>query len=384
MKAVELTILMPCLNEANTIATCIKKAKGFLIREGINGEVVVADNGSTDGSQAIAAKSGARVIQVEQKGYGNALLGGIQKAKGTFVIMGDADNSYDFSNLKLFVDRLREGYQLVLGNRFKGGITPDAMPFLHHYLGNPVLTRIGKLFFRSSLNDFYCGLRGFDRESILQLDLKTTGMEFAIEMIVKATLQNMKIIEVPTTLSPDGRNRPSHLQTWRDGWRTLRFLLMYSPRWLFLYPGALLMAIGFFGGVALIFSGPLKIGRVFLDIHSLLLLALCILIGFQSISFAFISRLFAITEKLLPESPRFMMLYKFFNLERGLLVGIFEILAGFGVLMYAIILWGEKSFGELNPFQMMRIVIPAFTFLALGVQTILTSFLLSIIGLKRR
>ncbi len=384
MSKIELTILMPSLNESATIAKCIRKARGFLDREGIHGEVLVADNDSTDGSQSIAEQSGARVIHVEQKGYGSALLGGIQAARGTFVIMGDADDSYDFANLKPFVDRLREGYDLVMGNRFKGGIAPDAMPFLHRYLGNPVLTWLGKILFHSPCGDIYCGLRGFKRESILDLDLRTTGMEFAIEMIVKAPLRGMKITEVPTMLSPDGRSRPPHLLTWRDGWRSLRFLILYSPTWLFLYPGFVLMALGIIGGSVLIFGGPLKIGSVYLDIHSLLLSSLLVILGFQSISFAFMSKLFAITEKLLPQSRRFTKLFRFFTLEKGLITGFIEVFFGFAGIAYAVILWGERSFGELNASQMMRVVIPAFTFLALGVQTILTSFLLSFIGLKRR
>jgi glycosyltransferase involved in cell wall biosynthesis len=380
----ELTILMPALNEARTIALCIQKAKAFIDRERVDGEILVVDNGSSDDSQAIALRSGARVVCIEEKGYGNALFGGIQEAEGKYVIMGDADGSYNFSDLKSFVEKLREGFDLVMGNRFKGGIAPHAMPFLHRFFGNRVLSLIGKVFFRSPCNDIYCGLRGFDREKILQLDIRATGMEFAVEMLVKATINGLKITEVPTTLSPDGRDRPPHLRTWSDGWRTLRFLLLYSPTWLFFYPGIILITVGFVGGIALIFGGPLQIRHVFFDIHSLLLASLCCVAGFQAVSSAFISKYFAVTEKLLPVSSRFAMLFRYFNLEKGLLLGFFIAMAGLGVMGYAIILWEKKSFGELDPFQMMRVVIPATTLIAVGIQIVLTCFLLGIIGLKRR
>jgi glycosyltransferase involved in cell wall biosynthesis len=251
-RPLELSVVMPCLNEAETLAACIKKIQASLSQNHIKGEIIVADNGSTDGSQEIATKMGVRVIHVDEKGYGNALMGGIAAARGKFIIMGDADDSYDFTALMPFLDKLREGYDLVMGNRFKGGVQPGAMPFLHQYLGNPVLTFIGRLFFRSPCGDFHCGLRGFTREAILKMDLRTVGMEFASEMVVKATLHKMRIAEVPTTLSPDGRSRPPHLRSWRDGWRHLCFLLLYSPRWLFLYPGALLMLIGFATGLWLL------------------------------------------------------------------------------------------------------------------------------------
>ena len=276
--ACELTILMPCLNEAETLATCIRKARDFLARSGVVGEVLIADNGSTDGSQAIAVVNGARVVPIAEKGYGSALIGGIRAARGRYVIMGDSDDSYDFSRLEAFVDKLRQGYALVMGNRFKGGIKPGAMPPLHRYLGNPVLTAIGRLFFRSPCGDFHCGLRGFDRQAILDLDLQAPGMEFASEMVVKATIHRLAVTEVPTTLSPDGRSRPPHLRSWRDGWRHLRFLLLFSPRWLFLYPG---MAL-FLGGVGLtgwLLPQARVVGGVNLDIHTLFYASIAVVLG---------------------------------------------------------------------------------------------------------
>ncbi|MGK7935335.1 MAG: glycosyltransferase [Xenococcaceae cyanobacterium] len=372
--AVELSILMPCLNEAETLGTCIKKAKKYLTENDIAGEIIVADNGSTDGSQDIAKSMGARVIHVRQKGYGSALRGGILSATGQYVIMADADDSYDFSNLNPFLYKLRQGYDLVMGNRFKGGIKRGAMPPLHKYLGNPVLTWIGKLFFASPCNDFHCGLRGFRRDAIEQLDLRTTGMEFASEMVVKATLNKMRITEVPTTLSPDGRSRPPHLNTWRDGWRHLRFLLLYSPRWLFFYPGLFLMAMGLTSTFGLI-SSP--------KIHTLLYSSAAIIIGFQLVSFAVFTKVFAINEGLLPRDAKLNRLLRFINLEGGLIAGCILLLIGVISSVYAFMLWENTSFGALNPVEVMRIVIPAVTTLALGFQIIFSSFFLSVLGLKR-
>ena len=293
----ELTILMPCLNEAETLAVCITKARAFLERTGIDGEVLVADNGSTDGSRAIAAEHGARVVEVPVRGYGAALLEGTRQARGRFVIMGDADDSYDFTRLDAFVERLRAGDELVMGNRFKGGIVPGAMPPLHYYLGNPVLTGIGRLLFGSPCRDFHCGLRGYAKASIEALELRTLGMEFASEMVVRATLQGLRIAEVPTTLKKDGRSRPPHLRSWRDGWRHLRFLLMYSPRWLFLYPGLALLAVGLLL-TALVLPGPLALGFATLDVHTLVLAAAATLLGTQTVTFAWLTKLFAINEGL--------------------------------------------------------------------------------------
>ncbi len=381
--ALELTIVMPCLNEAETLATCIRKAQRSLNELKIIGEIVVADNGSTDGSQEIARQTGTRVILVEDKGYGNALMAGIAAARGTYVIMGDADDSYDFSALGPFIEKLREGYDLVMGNRFLGGINRGAMPPLHRYLGNPVLTTIGRLFFHSPCGDFHCGLRGFRKAAIMQLDLRTTGMEFASEMVVKATLRKMRIAEVPTTLSPAGRSRPPHLHSWRDGWRHLRFLLLYSPRWLFLYPGQLLMLLGLLIGAWLL-PGPKMIGGITFDVHTLLYAALAVIIGFQAIVFAIFTKVFAISEGLLPQDPRLNAVMEYITLEVGLIVGIVLVLLGLAGSIYAVGYWDVHSFGNLNPSRTLRIVIPAVTFLTLGCQILLSSFFLSILGLRRR
>ena len=378
-----LSIVMPCLNEAETLATCIDKARGFLDRHGIAGEIVIADNGSTDGSQEIAVSRGARVVNVPSKGYGSALMGGIAAARGRYVIMGDADDSYDFTDLMPFVERLRAGDELVMGNRFLGGIEPGAMPPLHKYLGNPVLTWIGRLFFGSPSGDFHCGLRGFDRQAILSLDLQTTGMEFASEMVVRATLQGLRIGEVPTTLSKDGRSRPPHLRSWRDGWRHLRFLLMYSPRWLFLYPGLFLMIVGLLAGAWLL-PGPRRIGGVELDIQTLLYAAMAVVIGFQAVIFAVFTKVFVISEGLMPEDPRLNRMFDYITLETGLIVGLALLLAGLGGSVYAVSEWGARAFGPLEPSRTMRWVIPAATALVLGCQLVLSSFFLSILGLKRR
>jgi len=379
----ELSIVMPCLNESETLAACIEKAKRSLRENSIDGEIVIADNGSTDGSQKLAENLGARVVTVDSKGYGSALMGGITAARGKYIIMGDSDDSYDFSNLQPFIEKLREGYDLVMGNRFQGGIKSGAMPPSHRYLGNPVLTAIGRLFFQSPCGDFHCGMRGFSKNAIIRLDLRTTGMEFASEMVVKATLHKLRIAEVPTTLSPDGRSSPPHLRTWRDGWRHLRFLLLYSPRWLFLFPGTLLMLAGLVTG-ALLLIKPRTIGTVTFDVHSLLYSAMAILIGFQSITFALFTKIFAISEGLLPEDPRLNKLFKWITLEVGLVVGSVIVLIGFGGSVYALDFWGERSFGKLNPSQTFRIVIPAVTCLTLGCQILFSSFFLSVLGLRRK
>jgi glycosyltransferase involved in cell wall biosynthesis len=371
----ELSIVMPCLNEAETIALCIDKAQQYLLKYQIEGEVVVADNGSSDGSQAIAQAHGARVVQVREPGYGSALRGGFAAALGEYIIMGDGDDSYDFTNLTPFLQKLRAGYDLVMGNRFLGGIKPGAMPILHRYLGNPVLSWIGRLFFRSACRDFHCGLRGFRKSAIESLDLRTSGMEFASEMIVKAALYRLSITEVPTTLSPDGRSRPPHLRTWRDGWRHLRFLLLYSPRWLFLYPGLFLIAAGFVSTLVLL-SGP--------RVHSLLYSAIAITIGFQIVSFGVFTKAFAMSEGLLPEDRRFKNIAKYANLEVGLILGCILLLLGVGGSIYSLRIWEATLFGALNPAMTMRVVIPSVTSLALGVQVIFSSFFLSVLRLKRQ
>jgi glycosyl transferase family 2 len=382
-RALEVSIVMPCLNEAETLATCIVKAQQALGEHKIHGEVIVADNGSTDGSQDIATRLGARLVSVSARGYGHALMGGITAAQGRFVIMGDADDSYDYTAIMPFVTKLREGYDFVIGNRFTGGIQRGAMPPLHRYLGNPALTGIGRLFFHSPVGDFHCGLRGFTKSSVLKMDLQATGMEFASEMVVKATLMQMRIAEVPTMLSPDGRSRSPHLRTWRDGWRHLRFLLLYSPRWLFFYPGLLLILLGL-GLGAWILPGSRTVGRVTIDVHTLLYAALAILLGFQGVAFAVFTKIFAIGEGLLPEDPQLNKLFRFLTLEVGLAIGGGLVLCGLGGSVYALSDWSTRSFGPLDPTRTLRIIIPAFLALALGCQAILASFFLSVLGLRKK
>ncbi|MAY52249.1 MAG: dolichol-P-glucose synthetase [Flavobacteriaceae bacterium] len=378
----ELSVVMPCLNEAETLAICIKKAQGFFEREQVNGEVVIADNGSTDGSQEIARNLNARVVDVAEKGYGNALIGGITAANGTYVMMGDADDSYDFSNMMPYLLKLREGYDLVMGNRFKGGIEKGAMPFLHKYLGNPVLSFIGRLFFISKIGDFHCGLRGFSKEAFTRMELKTTGMEFASEMIVKASLKDMKIAEVPTTLSPDGRSRPPHLNTWRDGWRHLRFLVLYSPKWLFYYPGLILFFLGLIASAILVYN-PVTIGSVTFDVHTLLFTAVSLLIGFQFIVFYGLTKVFTVENGLLPKSKNYDRQFQFINLEKGLIVGAVLIIVGVVLSILAYNYWHDLNFGDITNSNTLRIVIPAVTTMLLGVQVILFSLFFSILGLKR-
>jgi len=378
---VELTILMPCLNEAETLAACIRKARGFLERSGISGEVLVADNGSTDGSRQIAAAEGARVVAIAQKGYGAALMGGIEAAAGRYVIMGDADDSYDFANLDPFVARLRAGDQLVMGNRFKGGIAPGAMPWHHRYIGNPVLSFLGRLFFGTVASDFHCGLRGFDREAIRALNLRTTGMEFASEMLVKATLFGLAVSEVPTTLEPDGRSRAPHLRSFRDGWRHLRFLLLFSPRWLFLYPGYFCLALGLFLG-ALLWPGPVRLSpTVEIDIHTFLVAAMLVLVGLQAVSFAVIGRRFASRYGFIPPSARFERIMEFLTLERLLLVAALLTLVGLGTLFWGFGQWAQRGFGALNLSTTMRAMIVALTTLVAGTQLALTAFMSSIMNI---
>ena len=383
-EALELSVVMPCLNEAETLERCIRKAQRALEEANTSGEVVIADNGSTDGSVEIAEQAGARVVHVKAKGYGNALMGGIAAARGKFIVMGDADDSYDFGHIPRFVAELRRGADLVMGNRFRGGIQKGAMPALHQYFGNPALTRIGRLFFRNrNVGDFYCGLRGFRKQAYERLGLRTTGMEFATEMVVKATLLKMRVAEVPTTLSPDGRSRPPHLRTWRDGWRTLRFFLLYSPRWLFLYPGLALMLLGTLLGAWLLPASRTGAGVTF-DVHTLLYAAAFVLLGFQAIAFAVFTKLFGISEGLLPPDPTLDRAFRYITLEVGLVLGALLILAGLGVSIYAVGFWRSQHFGALDYPQTMRLVIPASLFLTLGVQTVFASFFLSVLGLRRR
>lgn len=377
---VELTILMPCLNEAETLAACIGKARAFLERTGISGEILVADNGSTDGSTELAERHGARVVSVAERGYGAALGAGIQAARGRYVIMGDADDSYDFSRLDLFLAQLRDGADLVMGNRFAGGIGPGAMPWLHRYIGNPVLSAVGRLFFRTPIGDFHCGLRGFSRDAILGLNLRTTGMEFASEMVVKATLAQLDIREVPTTLVKDGRSRPPHLRSIRDGWRHLRFLLLFSPRWLFLYPGFALLGLGLLVG-ALLLPGPMRVGHINFDVHTFLVAALCIIVGLQSISFAVIGRRFASRYGFIPPSGNYDRLLEALTLERILLVAALLMLVGIVSLLWGVGEWAERGFGPLNVSSTMRAVILAMTALVSGFQLMMSAFMSSMINI---
>lgn len=376
----ELTILMPCLNEAETLATCIRKAQGYLERSGVVGEVLIADNGSTDGSQKIATDLGARVVQIEAKGYGNALLGGIRAAHGEFVIMGDADDSYDFSSLDEFVAKLRDGADLVMGNRFKGGIEPGAMPPLHKYLGNPVLSAIGVLFFKAPTRDFHCGLRGFRRSVILGIGLHTSGMEFASEVVVKSCLSGLRIEEVPTTLKKDGRSRPPHLRSWRDGWRHLRFLLIYSPRWLFLYPGLALTVLGLVTTLGLL-VGPIKLGSVGLDVGTMTYAAGLTAVGYQAVLFSVMVKLFGAREDLLPMSKHYRQLVEKFTVERGLILGLLIFVVGFLVAVWQVVLWGGDGFGSMDAAQTVRTAIPAVLGLLLGFQTIMFSMFAGVLSI---
>lgn len=372
---------MPCLNEAESVGECVRAAQAGLLAAGAKGEVIVADNGSTDGSQEIARSLGARIVDVPRKGYGAALMGGFEAAEGCFVVMGDADASYDFSSLAPFVERLRAGDDLVMGNRFKGGIRPEAMPFLNRYLGNPVLSFIGRLFFGSKIGDFHCGLRAFRRDMLATLDLQSDGMEFASEIVVKATLNGLKVSEVPTTLSPALRTRPPHLRPWRDGWRHLRFLLLFSPRWLFLYPGAALMVLGLAVMIALIPDELVFFGTHF-DVHTMVYASAMIVIGYQAIIFAAFARIYATTEGFLPARKWLEDLTETITLEAGLLVGALLVVGAIVLTIIALAIWGGTGFGPLHYRETLRLVIPASTMLILGVQTVFSSFFLSILGVE--
>ncbi|MDE3189219.1 MAG: glycosyltransferase family 2 protein [Acidobacteriota bacterium] len=374
---------MPCLNEAETVGRCVAKAWMGLKRSGLSGEVLVADNGSTDGSQAAALEAGARVVHVEAPGYGSALHGAITAARGEFVIMGDADETYDFSRIEQFILALERGDDLVLGNRFAGGIEKGAMPTLNRYLGNPVLSALGRLFFRSPVSDFHCGLRAFRRSRIMALELASPGMEYASEMVIKASLAGLRITEVPTTLSSGIAGRRPHLRPWRDGWRHLRLLLLYSPRWLFLYPGLLLGALGLAATLALL-PGPLDIGSVRFEVDTLLYSTAAILLGYQLVVFAVFARIFGMTQGFLPEDPQLRRLLRFIRLEVGLAVGAGLLAGGLAGAGYTLAEWSSRSFGQLDYSHVMRIAIPSAGLLVLGTQTIVTSFFLSFIGLRDR
>jgi glycosyltransferase involved in cell wall biosynthesis len=383
MSELLVTLLMPCLNEAETLAFCVRQAVAALRDNNIAGEVVVADNGSTDGSQQIATDEGARVVPVPVRGYGAALLAGIEAARGKYILMADADASYDFGQLPRFLTKLEEGNDLVMGNRFSGEIKPGAMPPLHRYLGNPVLSYIGRLFFNIPARDFHCGIRAFRRDAILRLNLRTTGMEFASEMVVKSSLAGLRLAEVPATLAPDGRSRPPHLRTWRDGWRHLRFLLLYSPRWLFFYPGI----FTFFAGVLLsiwLLPGPQTVGRWTFDVDTLTYSLGLVLIGAHISVFAVSARVFGTQEGFLPPNPKFQRIFNYINLEVGLLFGATLLLIGLAILVYALHIWRGTGFGDLSPQRMLRLTLPSATLVMLGVEAIFGSFFLSLLGMNRR
>jgi glycosyltransferase involved in cell wall biosynthesis len=381
--SVELTIVMPCLNEAETLETCIRKAQSFLDRSGIAGEIVIGDNGSTDGSIEIARRCGARVINIPIRGYGAALYGAIVASRGKYCVMGDSDDSYDFGDLDAFVRELRAGADLVMGNRFLGGIEPGAMPWKNRYIGNPVLSGVGRFLFRAPTTDFHCGLRAFSRDAFLRMDLRTTGMEFASEMVIKATLMGMKIVEVPTTLSRDGRSRPPHLRPYRDGWRHLRFMLLFSPNWLFLYPGLVLMFAGCLVGAKLLAS-PVYIQGVRLSVDTLIYSVTMIEVGFQAVLFALLSRAYAVQEGLFPTPPKRTLFDSIFKLERGIILGSILIILGLGLFLYAFSIWGSTNFGPLDVEKVTPIVIGSSLSLSLGFEVILSSFLLSMLKLNVR
>lgn len=378
----EVSVVMPCLNEAESVGECVRQALAGLREAGAEGEVIVADNGSDDGSQEIARGLGARVVDVPRKGYGAALMGGFEAAQGELVVMGDADASYDFGSLRPFLERLRAGDDLVMGNRFKGGIADGAMPFLNRHLGNPVLSFIGRLFFGSKIGDFHCGLRAFRRDMLPKLRLQSEGMEFASEMVVKATLGGLKISEVPTTLSPALRSRPPHLRPWRDGWRHLRFLLLFSPRWLFFYPGLALMLFGLALMVALL-PGELEAFGAGFDVHTMVYASALVIVGYQAILFAGFARIYAMTAGFLPGKRWIEDLVERISLEAGVVTGLLLVLASLAMSAIALLDWGGSGFQELEYRDTMRLVIPASTMLVLGVQTVLASFFVSILGIER-
>ena len=378
--AVEVSIVMPCLNEAETLARCIGHAQTAVKKGGYSAEIIVADNGSTDGSQRIATELGATVVDVPRRGYGSALIGGIDAARGRFVVMGDADDSYDFEAIAPLIDKLREGYDLVVGNRFMGGIEPGAMPWSHRWVGNPALTFISRIFFNAPVGDTHCGLRALTKDAYERMRLRATGMEFASEMVIKAALKGMRITEVAVKLRPDGRSRPPHLRTWRDGWRHLRFMLLFSPRWLFLYPGLGLFAVGALLS-ALLVAGPLRVGGVRLDIHTLLVAGFLSLLGYQLVLFAVFTKIFAIRMGFHPPHPSLLRIFKFVNLEVGVLAGALMVLAGIVGLVVAVVSWQAVGFGNLDPSLTMREVIPAVVLLALGTQTVFASFFISILSI---
>lgn len=373
-------MVLPCLDEARTVAICVRKAVAALDALGVDHEVVVADNGSTDGSQELAAVAGARVVTVAQRGYGAALRTGIAQARGRYVLMADADDSYALDRPEAFLTALRAGNDLVMGNRFAGGVESGAMPALHRYLGNPVLSAVGRVFFRIPVRDFHCGMRAFDRDKAIDLDLRSSGMEFASELVVKFALAGHRVTEVPTTLARDGRDRPPHLRSWRDGWRHLRFLLLFSPRWLFLYPGALLTLVGAVLTARLV-AGPVSIGPAVLDVQSLLLASTAVVIGVQALLFAVLSRTYAAGRGMLPTTGHLLTVDHPQALERGAGVGVALLMAGVVGVLVAITRWAGDDFGPLDASQSLRLAIPSALALSLGAEVLMASFFVGLLHL---
>jgi glycosyltransferase involved in cell wall biosynthesis len=380
---IELSIVLPCLNEERTVGACVAQARSFLTTQNVKGEVIVADNGSSDHSAEIAESNGAVVIHVREKGYGNALKGGFEAARGKFIIMADADKSYDLAQLMPFLEKLRQGYDLVMGNRFKGGIKKGAMPWHHKYIGNPILSFVGQLFFKTPAKDFHCGLRGFTKDAVEKMNLQTTGMELASEIVIKSSILRMRVCEVPTTLSPDGRDRPPHLRSFRDGWRHLRFLLIYSPRWLFFYPSIFLLLVGA-GASILLFFGPVNTSLRLFDFHSFILAGTVMILGLSMLSFAAITRVFSYNFGLLPNRPAFFDLFKYFNLETGLGIGSIVVLLGIILIIRAASLSSSPGFDSIGFGNSVRLVFGGALSIIVGGQIILTSFVLSILGLNPR
>ena len=380
---IEVSFVMPCLNEAETLEGCIRAAQRCIEENGLSAEIVIADNGSTDGSQEIAERCGARVVSIREKGYGSALSGGFSAARGRYLIMGDSDLSYDFGEGMKFVEKLREGHDLVMGSRFLGRIEPGAMPWKHRWIGNPVLSWLGRTLFRTNISDFHCGLRAMTKETFERLNLRTTGMEFASEVVVKASVQNLRVTEVPIVLHPDGRSRPPHLRSWRDGWRHLRFLLCLSPRWTLFIPGAVLSSLGAVA-MLLLWLGPLRLGSVTFNVHTMLVASLVVLVGYQAMTTALAARIFAVEEEIGPPAPWIQSAVRFVNLERGLLIGIALVLVGAGIIGSVAYEWGREGFRSLEPTQTLPSVVIGATLVAMGIQTLLMSFLYSMFGIQRR
>jgi glycosyltransferase involved in cell wall biosynthesis len=380
---IELSIVLPCLNEERTVGICVAQAMSFLASHAINGEVIVADNGSTDRSIEMEQTAGACIVPVTEKGYGNALKGGFQAARGKYIIMADADESYDLVHLMPFVEKLREGYDLVMGNRFKGGIEKGAMPWHHRYIGNPILSFLGQLFFKTPAKDFHCGLRGFTKDAIEKMNLQTSGMELASEIVIKASILGMRVCEVPTTLSPDGRDRPPHLRSFRDGWRHLRFLLIYRPRWLFLYPGLILLILGSIASTVLFF-GRITLPIRFFDFHSFIIAGTILMLGLIMLSFSIMTRVFTYNTGLLPQRPRLFILFKYFTLESGLGVGLLLVLAGMILIAQAITLSYSPGFESIGFAKSVRLVYGACLSILTGAQVIFTSFVLSMLGINSK